>query len=55
MREISVTELQVTPRMIGNEWWLVTAGDRVYPPATLHQRIYGSRGSVHALSFRRRL
>lgn len=27
MREISVTELQVTPRMIGNEWWLVTAGD----------------------------
>lgn len=28
MREISVTELQVTPRMIGNEWWLVTAGDK---------------------------
>lgn len=27
MREISVTELQVTPQMIGNEWWLVTAGD----------------------------
>ena len=28
MREISVTELQVTPQMIGNEWWLVTAGDK---------------------------